>query len=224
MPKIKKDTNPNTKSVNDNIKSNNSVIDETQLPKKRGRKPKTVIIEIHHIGNDSVKSEDSNKGKESIKGDTSVIEEEKPLKKKKEKKGKPTLESVMKEIEEMETLINQEIDKRRQTLDKNKGLSTFRNIGKKISHLKKVIPKVAKKTRVSKPGKNNFNSLVSISKELATFLKVDPKDKIARDDIICALFTYVNIKPNETREKILRWKHLNSENRDLRVNLNLKES
>ena len=91
-----------------------------------------------------------------------------------------------------------------------------------MEKLERSLPKIMKKTRSNKNIKNNFNKPVSISKELANFLKIDENSQLPREDINCAIFTYINFKPDETREKILKWKYLNwnsdnsSPQRDLR--------
>lgn len=125
------------------------------------------------------------------------------------KREKVSSESVMKDIKSILSILDSEIDKRKKTLDKNKGLSTFRSIRKKMEKLERSLPKIMKKTRSNKNIKNNFNKPVSITKELANFLKVDEKSQLSREDINCAIFTYINFKPDETREKMLKWKHLN---------------
>jgi hypothetical protein len=125
------------------------------------------------------------------------------------KREKVSSESVMKDIKSILTILDSEIDKRKKTLDKNKGLSTFRSIKKKVERLEKSLPKIMKKTRSNKNIKNNFNKPVLISEELSNFLQVDKNVQLTREDVNCAIFTYINIKPDEKREKILKWKHLN---------------
>lgn len=136
------------------------------------------------------------------------------------KREKVSSESIMKDIESIITILDAEIDKRKKTLDKNKGLTTFRSVKKKVEKIQKSLPKFMKKTRNNKNIKNNFNKLVSISEELAEFLKVDKNIKMTREDINCAIFTYINIKSDESRDKMLKWKYLNWHNdnpvRDLR--------
>lgn len=133
------------------------------------------------------------------------------------RKSKPTIESVLKELDDSLEYLQLEIDKRKKTLNKNKGLNTFRHVQKNLEHIKKVIPKIAKKTRNTQNNKNNFNKSVSISDELVEFLQVDKDTKLMREEISCAIFTYINIKDDENREKILKWKYLNDNpKRDLR--------
>ena len=120
-------------------------------------------------------------------------------------KKKQTVESILKLLNETIELLDSEIEKRKKTLDKIKGLSTFRIVKKKLNYLQKNIPKIAKKTRTNNNTKNNFNKMVNISSDLANFIKIDKKIEIAREDIACAIFAYININPNEQREKILNF-------------------
>jgi len=133
----------------------------------------------------------------------------------KNKKVKVSLESVMKEIEEMNRILDEEIEKRKKTLNKNKGLNTFRNIKNKLKHLEKTIPKISKKTRITTNNKNNFDKKVLVSEDLATFMQIDKLIPITRQEISCALFTYIHLSPDETREKMLKWKYLNESTRNL---------
>jgi chromatin remodeling complex protein RSC6 len=159
--------------------------------------------------------------KKSKKEKIEVSEEDLQIPISKEKKKKATLESVMKDLEATILFVDNEIDKRKKTLQQNKGLSTFRNVKRNLEKIKKNLPKIAKKTRSRENIKNNFNTPVSISDELASFLGVEEGKKFKREDIICGIFSYINFKADEKRERMLDWKYLNSDDegnpvRDLR--------
>ena len=47
-------------------------------------------------------------------------------------------------------------------------------------------------------------------------MQIDQNSSISREDAQCALSVYINIKPDEQREKSLKWKYLNPQNRDIR--------
>ncbi len=127
-----------------------------------------------------------------------------------------TLEMVMGELDEMKKMLDNEIEKRRKSLDKHKGTNFLRGIRKRIDRVEKHVPKLKKIRAISKDSKNGLSIPISITQEFSKFLKIDPDEKISRIDGQCALSAYINLKPDESREKILRWKYLNPHNRDLR--------
>ena len=134
----------------------------------------------------------------------------------KRKKRQPvTVESVVAELDALTLFVDTELDKRRKSLGKDKGINAFRSIRKRVEGVKKHVSKLPKRAIVV----NRNGGLImpfNITPELADFIQVDHTTKISRNHVQCALSAYININPEESRQKILRWKHLNSSHRDLR--------
>lgn len=128
-----------------------------------------------------------------------------------------TIESLLSELDEISSLLDEEIEKRRKSTDKNRGIKFLRKIRKRVEITKKHVPKVKRKSQLNRdPTKSGFVIPYPISKELSEFLNVDPNSKLSRDDVQCAISAYIHIAPTESREKICRWEYLNKEKRDLR--------
>jgi hypothetical protein len=98
------------------------------------------------------------------------------------------------------------------------GVREYRSIKKDLVIIKKNFPKI-RWVEHRRPGKTKSQSF-SIpripSAKLRDFLKLGPDDKVSQLEVAAALGAYVYIKPDEKREQVLRWKHLNSTGRDLR--------
>ena len=129
-----------------------------------------------------------------------------------------TKESLEEEFNDLLTLVDTEIDKKRKSFEKNKGIRKLIQIKKRVESIRKHIPKMIKHSRSINrdPSKNGFVIPTNISKELSKFLSIDPNTKLSRENVQCAISTYIHIDPEEDREKITRWKYLNPDFRDLR--------
>lgn len=118
--------------------------------------------------------------------------------------------SHMQRYEILIKIVSEELEKK-----KKKSESGTRVFAKVIKHLKEMqneVPKVAKsmkrKRRVINK-KSGFSTACAISPELAKFIGVPPTTLLTRAEISNAICAYVHIKPDETRETVLRWRHLN---------------
>lgn len=140
-----------------------------------------------------------------------------------------TSKSVMEEISKIKNIVMKELDKQMKSLEKHKGTRTLRNISKRLDVLEKHIPKIKKirpprEIKFDKDGNvitppNSFSLVYDVSKELYEFAgitkKADQKG-LSREDVQCIINTYIYLNPEEDREKMMRWSHLNPTKRDLR--------
>lgn len=135
-------------------------------------------------------------------------------------KGKVYIPNHIAEYTNLISTIEQEIDKKRKA--KEPGVKTLLMIKTKLNQMKKQVPRLTKRKDVpisdesgEKTRKNMFTSLYTPNEKLAAFLK--SSEPVKRSDVISAIFAYIHFKPDETRETMLRWKHLNPTcERDLR--------
>lgn len=132
---------------------------------------------------------------------------------------KITLQSHLERYDELIRIIGELSEKKRKKGEK--GSRIYSTLIRHLKEMRTEVPKVAKNMNKRKPSTkpriSGFSMRCSISDELADFLKVPKGSLLTRAEITNALCAYVNIKPDETREKVLRWKHLNPKsNRDLR--------
>lgn len=132
---------------------------------------------------------------------------------------KVTLQSHLERYDELINIIQDLSEKKRKKGEKGSRVygKLIRNLKEMKSEVPKVIKQANKRKPSTKPRVSGFSLGCTISDELADFLKVPKGTLLTRTEITNALCAYVNINANETREKVLRWKHLNPKmNRDLR--------
>lgn len=115
---------------------------------------------------------------------------------------------------DVQQLLDAEIEKSMKSLEKNKSVRCLKKVKKRVDKMAKYLPKMKNTTSRTDYSNNGFSIPTKISKELQTFLQVDT-DILTRDEVQSAISAYINIKPDEEREKILRWSHLNT-GKDLR--------
>lgn len=130
-----------------------------------------------------------------------------------------TKEDIVENLGEILEIVNKEIDRSEKSTEKTKSLRTLRKIKKRVERLKKDVPKIKRKNTRTDYSNNTFCVPMKISKELSNFL--NHPGPLSRDEVQCAISAYINIKIDEERDKILRWKHLNTIERDLRDETNL---
>lgn len=119
-----------------------------------------------------------------------------------------TLEKYIESFDELINILDVEIEKLQKT--REPGSRKFRKIRKNLLKLQKQAPRVRRSVRAYDPNRvSGFDVKCNISKELASFLKVSPSEKLSRNEITSALSAYIHLKPDEKRDNILRWKHLN---------------
>lgn len=132
----------------------------------------------------------------------------------KNKREKPTRESVNGEIEVVIQLIGNEIEKLMKSTSKNKNSRLLRSVRKKLINTQKHVNKlpIKKKREVTTDG--YFSKPRKISAELQSFTGVS--EELSPVDAFRAVCAYIHLKEDETREQVLRWKHLNPEFRNLK--------
>lgn len=133
-------------------------------------------------------------------------------------KRKPvTQESVVEELETVVELLNKELEKLKMSTDKNKNTRLLKSVRKKVEKAKSHIPKIKKKRNILRdPSSSGFMVPYKVSDELLQFMKLEKGTPVSRNDVQCALSAYIHLSEDETREKVLRWKHLNPKSLDLR--------
>ena len=124
---------------------------------------------------------------------------------------KPTIETHLQKYEDLLERLDGEIDKRSRT--RENGVKFLQSVRKTIRELNREAPKISKfkpkNQQNSKRGGGGLSLKYEISDELADFLKIDRGTPLSRNEITGGLCVYIHLKPDETREQTLRWKHLN---------------
>jgi hypothetical protein len=147
-----------------------------------------------------------------------VEEENENVKQKKERR-KITIKTHNSDYDSLIEELDKTIDHK--SKHKEKGIRTLRRVRKRLIRMKKDVPLVIKSTRKRKNKEGNTNNgfgiKYNISEELSTFLNVEEGTTLSRSDITRAICVYSNIKEDEKREDVLRWKYLNDKQRDLRA-------
>ena len=126
----------------------------------------------------------------------------------------PTKESIVTGFEELITVIDDEIERLRESQQKSKGIKFLRSLGKKVKTLRGHAVRVMKQKQKTNR-KNNTNSgflkPVKISKEMASFTGWNPEILKSRVDVTKALCAYIkdnNLQNPEDRRQILADKKL----------------
>lgn len=131
---------------------------------------------------------------------TETVDEKTP---KKRKRKVPTKESVLEEFDSLQTMIEDEITKRREESGKAKGVKFLRSLNKKVKTLRSQSSRVMKQ-RHRTNRKNNTNSgflkPVKISKEMAKFTGWDPKELKSRVDVTKYICKYIKDKDLQNPE------------------------
>lgn len=119
--------------------------------------------------------------------------------------------------DDFDTVINE----LQEVIDELKKSGDTRGI-RKFQTLKKKLIKLRKSTRYLRTKKNKQSSSPrkppqkkKISKELAEFLHDKEGAEYSTEDVLNAIYVYIKIKDGEDREKMLKWKHLNPDGRNL---------
>lgn len=135
-------------------------------------------------------------------------EEETQLKEKRPRK-KVTLDSHLEKYQLVISLLKDEIERKQK--NREPGIRNMQSIKKMVEELEKEVPKVAKIKRKNTNVKkvSGFSLPCVITEELSSFMQISKDATPTRVDITNAICAYSHIKPNETKEQILKWKHLN---------------
>jgi len=141
--------------------------------------------------------------------DESVHSKRKPRK-------KVTLETYLQKHDTLIKYLDAEIDHK--SRHKEKGVKSLQSIRKMVRELQRDAPKIAtgrKRKTSGKPRKSGFASQYQITEELAKFMQIPPDSTPTLNEITNAIYIYIKIKPGEERPQMIKWKHLNPDNRDL---------
>ena len=119
----------------------------------------------------------------------------------------PTRESVLKEFDDLVTLIETEINRLRDNDAKSKGVKFLRVINKRVKTLKTHSLRVSKQRQTTRRNNTNSGFLkpVQISKELATFTgwnQNEPRSRVDVTKFICNYIKTRNLQDPEDRRKI----------------------
>jgi len=131
----------------------------------------------------------------------------------KAKRRKRTIEEHITRYDTLFELLNTEIDRKSRMMEK--GVKTLRTVRKVLEEMRKDVPHIAKSKAARQFASNRKESSSGImiqypiSKELADFLQLPHDTSLSRVDATRAICVYANIKENEKRETMLRWKYLN---------------
>lgn len=133
-----------------------------------------------------------------------TVEEKTP----KRKRTVPTKESVLEGFDVLQTMLEDEVKKRRDDSSKAKGVKFLRSLNKKVKTLRSQASRVMKQ-RHRTTRKNNTNSgflkPVKISKEMAKFTGWDPSELRSRVDVtkyICKYIKDHDLQNPEDRRQI----------------------
>ena len=126
----------------------------------------------------------------------------------------PTKESIVSGFEDLITVIDEEIERLRETQQKSKGIKFLRSLGKKVKTLRGHSVRVMKQKQKTNR-KNNTNSgflkPVKISSEMAKFTGWKPDELKSRVDVTKFLCNYIrehNLQNPEDRRQIVADKKL----------------
>ena len=129
-------------------------------------------------------------------------------------------QEVIEELENISHFCENEILKLKRE-NFGRGVRPIQKIKAQIHQIIKMVPKIAKKRNITKP--LGLNKQFQIDPKLASFLQIPDHRMISRSETINAFCVYIHLKFEESREKMLRWKHLNEVDRDLRNPTNRRE-
>ncbi len=124
---------------------------------------------------------------------------------------KITIETHLEKYDKLLELLNEHIDHLRK--NKEPGSRVFTTIRKAVRELHKEAPKIANSRRKSTTNNQNkvsgFVLQCQLTPELSDFLQIDRDTTLCRRDVTNAICVYSHLKPDESREHMLRWEYLN---------------
>jgi chromatin remodeling complex protein RSC6 len=169
------------------------------------------------------KEEKKEEEKEEVQTENGVEPEKKEKKKRKE--------TTPIDKKQAAQVANQELDEIKKLVDDNKNnkdkdvQKILKDISKKADAAKKNLNALTKKKGTGSTGKTSvsgFRLNKTITKELATFLGIEEDAQISRLDATRAICVYVHKNPDEKRDTMLKWAHLNKNGRNLQDPANKK--
>lgn len=120
-----------------------------------------------------------------------------------------TVETYQARLDELITYVDEQINQLKSA--GNKGVKGFKHVRKVCVTLRDKAPKLAKqKRKKSENAKSGFKIPYLVSDELCKFLKLPNGSAVTRVDATRGITVYANLKDDEARPAILKWKHLNA--------------
>lgn len=122
---------------------------------------------------------------------------------------KVTLESHLQKYQELLVLIDNEIEKKQKS--REPGIRSLQSMKKIIKELENETHKVARVKRKNLNSKkvSGFSLPCEITNELADFMKLPHGSTPTRNEITNAICVYIHYDPNDKKEQIVKWAHLN---------------
>lgn len=142
-----------------------------------------------------------------------IILEESILSNQEEKIKKPrkkvTLDSHLQKYQELLSLIDNEIEKKQKS--REPGIRSLQSMRKLIKELENETHKVAhvKRKNLNSKKVSGFSLPCKITNELADFMKLPHGSTPTRNEITNAICVYTHYDPNDKKEQMLKWAHLN---------------
>jgi len=129
-------------------------------------------------------------------------EEKKPRK-------KVTVESHLEKYQKLLAIVDEEIEKKQKS--REPGIRAMQTIRKQIKELEGETSKISNVKRKNNNSKkvSGFSLKCKITDELADFMKIPKGSTPTRIEITNAICAYAHVKPDEKKEQILKWAHLN---------------
>lgn len=133
----------------------------------------------------------------------------------KKQRKKITLDTHLEKYQKLLSIIEDEIERKQKA--REPGIRNLQSIKKLTKELEHEIPKVARIKRKNNSAKkvSGFSLQYPISDELAKFMGLPKGATPTRVEITNAICAYINIKPGETKEQIVKWKSINPNGRNL---------
>lgn len=221
-------TSVETKSMEEKPKKQTKAKAEAKAPAKQKASATNSATESAAEKPKAVKGTTKAKSEKASTTKSTESAEEKPKKTPgpRAARTKPTPFQVKADLEKLLELLEKEIDTRKINRDENKNsgtrpLSAMKKILKKaISDTGRLPSRKAVKAQNEQQGikstkVSGFSLPCKISPELRTFMELDANTNPIREEITDAVCCYIKYDPNEKREKMKKWAHLNTNNRNL---------
>lgn len=167
----------------------------TNMPRKNKTAGKAAVQKTKKVKKVLKPKKSENPPVETVKPEEKVVTETKEDKPK--KRNVPTRETILTNIEELISTIDEQILKLRESSDKTKGVKFLRSVNKKLKTIKTHSARVMKqrKTTRRKPNPNSgFLKPVKLSKELTKFTGWKANELRSRVDVTKFICNYIKEK------------------------------
>lgn len=147
-----------------------------------------------------------------VEGEKQVLDEEVKVQKPRKV---TTLETHLASYDALIEKIDAEINKKK--INMEGGVRPLQSIAKRLKIMKTEVPRVCKRKRKrsTNTSHSGFSKTLAITPELRSFLKLPNDEYPTRIEIVTAICVYIKVAENDKRESIVKWKHLNTVNRNL---------